>query len=202
MPPPHPDPLDVRPVTLEGEHARLEPLALTHVDGLAAAGRDPEIFRWMPWTPYTRADFERLVRDALDAQAAGSALPWAIIERASGAIVGSTRLLAISPADRRVEVGWTWLARRVQRTPINTECKFLILRHCFETLGCVRVELKTDFRNEQSRRAIARIGAKEEGIFRRHMRVQHGVMRDTVWFSILDDEWPGVRARLAAMLRR
>ncbi len=202
MPPPHPDPLDVRPVTLEGEHARLEPLALTHVDGLAAAGRDPEIFRWMPWTPYTRADFERLVRDALDAQAAGSALPWAIIERASGAIVGSTRLLAISPADLRVEVGWTWLARRVQRTPINTECKFLILRHCFETLGCVRVELKTDFRNEQSRRAIARIGAKEEGIFRRHMRVQHGVMRDTVWFSILDDEWPGVRARLAAMLRR
>lgn len=197
-----PDRLDVRPVSLEGAHARLEPLSLAHVDGLAAAGADAEIFRWMPVTPYSRADFERVVQDALDAQDGGSALPWAIIDRASGEVVGSTRLLNISPYDLRVEVGWTWLAPRAQRTPINTECKLLILRHCFETLGCARVELKTDFRNERSRRAIARIGAKEEGIFRQHMRVQHGVMRDTVYFSIIDDEWPAVRARLEAMLGR
>lgn len=199
---PRPDRLDIRPVTLEGAHARLEPLALEHIDALAAAGRDPEIFRWMPRTPYTREDFAQVVRDALDAQADGTALPWTIVERASGDVIGSTRLLNISPADLRVEVGWTWLAPRAQRTPINTECKYLILRHCFETLGCARVELKTDFRNERSRRAIARLGAREEGIFRRHMRVQHGVMRDTVWFSILDDEWPAVRARLEAMLAR
>jgi RimJ/RimL family protein N-acetyltransferase len=148
--------------------------------------------------PRTREDFETWVEAAL---AATDQLPFATIERASGEVVGSTRYLAIAPESRRLEIGWTWLTPRVQRSAINTEAKYLQLRHCFETLGCLRVELRTDFRNERSRAAIARIGATQEGILRKQQRTQGGMTRDTVCFSILDDEWPDVKRRLEEKLR-
>lgn len=132
----------------------------------------------------------------------GHQLPFATIDRGSGEVVGSTRLFFVSPADRRVEIGGTWLAPAAQRTPINTESKLLLLAHCFDTLGCVRVELKTDARNTNSQRAIARIGAKYEGVMRKHMLTRGGFYRDSAYFAIVDDEWPQVKLRLERMLRR
>ncbi|HZP56125.1 MAG TPA: GNAT family protein [Dehalococcoidia bacterium] len=192
----------VAPIVLEGAHARLEPLTRAHVDALMRAGADDAIWTWLPSRPRTRADFAQWVEDTLRAQAEGRELPFAIVDRRTGEVAGSTRLLNISAHDRRVEIGATWLAPSAQRTAINTECKYLLLRHCFETLGCARVELKTDARNENSQRAIARIGAVREGVLRKHMRTQGGFQRDSVYFSIVDDEWPAVRARLEAMLGR
>ena len=192
--------LEVRPVVLAGAHVRLEPLTEAHLDGLMAAGEDASIWTWMLVHPRTREEFAAYLDDALAGAATGRELPFATVDVATGEVLGSTRLLNIEPASRRVEIGWTWLAPRVQRTPVNTECKYLLLRHCFETLGCLRVELKTDGRNARSRAAIARIGGTEEGTLRRHQLTQHGFVRDTVYFSILDDEWPEVKARLEAML--
>ena len=194
--------LDVRPVVLQGTHVRLEPLAPEHLDGLMAAGADASIWTWMLVHPRTRDEFAAYLDGALAAAATGSELPFATVAAATGEVLGSTRLLNIEPASRRVEIGWTWLSPRAQRTPVNTECKYLLLRHCFETLGCLRVELKTDGRNGRSRAAIARIGATEEGTLRRHQLTQHGFVRDTVYFSILDDEWPAAKLRLEAMLAR
>jgi len=191
---------DVRPLVLEGEHVRLEPLARHHLDGLLTAGQPNEIWTWLPVRPRTREDFSRWLDQALEAQAAGQQVPFATIARASGELVGSTRFLAISSRDRRLEIGWTWLTPAAQRTAINSEAKYLQLRHCFETLGCLRVEFKTDARNEASRRAILRLGAVQEGIFRKHQLTQHGFQRDSVYFSIIDDEWPAVKRRLEAML--
>ncbi len=190
------------PVTLEGKHVRLEPLGIQHLAGIVRAGQDESIWTWLSQRPSTREDFERWLNDALKAQAAGIRLPFATIERASGEVVGSTSFLAISPENRRLEIGWTWLAPSAQRTPINTEAKYLQLRHCFETLGCVRVELKTDVRNTNSRRAIERIGAKYEGVMRKDMLTRGGFHRDSVYFAIIDDEWPEAKRRLEEMLRR
>jgi RimJ/RimL family protein N-acetyltransferase len=142
------------------------------------------------------------IDSALEAQAAGTAIPFATVERASGRVIGSTRYMNIDTANRRVEIGSTWLAKPWQRTAMNTEAKYLMLRHAFETLGCVRVELKTDALNQQSRQAILRIGAREEGTLRQHMVTWSGRLRDTVYFSILDSEWPGVKANLEAKLRQ
>ena len=194
--------MDVRPVTLEGEHARLEPVSRAHVDGFLRAGAFDEIWTWFPIHPTSREDYERWVDGSLAALDAGADLAFAIIERASGDVVGGTSLLAISVHNRRVEIGGTWLTPRVQRTAINTECKYLLLSHCFETLGCLRVELKTDARNLNSQRAIERIGATREGTFRKHSLSQHGVQRDSVYFSVIDDEWADVKRRLEAMLAR
>jgi N-acetyltransferase len=194
--------MDVRPVVLDGEHVRLEQLTLDHLDGLAAAGADESIWPWMPVHPRTRDDFRRWIEAALAEQERGERVIFAIIERGDSAVLGSTSFLAISPRNRRLEIGWTWLSPAGQRTRANTECKYLLLRHCFETLGCLRVEFKTDARNEKSRRALSRIGAREEGIFRKHQLAQHGFQRDTVYFSIVDDEWPGVKAHLEGMLAR
>jgi RimJ/RimL family protein N-acetyltransferase len=141
------------------------------------------------------------VQTALKEQAAGSALPFALIEKTSGRAVGSTRYGNIDRDHYRVEIGWTWVARQWQRTAINTEAKYLLLRHAFETLGCIRVELKTDSLNDRSRAAILRIGARQEGIFRNHMITANGRIRHTVYFSIVDSEWPEVKARLEAKLR-
>jgi N-acetyltransferase len=195
----HPTPA---PVTLEGTQVRLEPLALRHLDALMRAGEDDAVWTWLPFRPRTRAQYQAWVDAALASQANGEQLPFATIDRASGEVVGSTRLFLISRRDRRVEIGGTWLAPAAQRTPINTESKLLLLAHCFDSLGCVRVELKTDARNENSQRAILRIGARYEGVMRKHMLTRGGVHRDSVSYGIVDDDWPGVRRRLEQMLAR
>jgi len=140
------------------------------------------------------------IETALQEQERGVSLPFALIEKATGRAIGSTRYGNIDCTYRRVEIGWTWVAREWQRTAVNTEAKYLLLRHAFETLGCIRVELKTDSLNERSRAAILRIGAQEEGIFRNHMITANGRIRHTVYFSIVDSEWPAVKARLESLL--
>lgn len=190
------------PVTLEGAHVRLEPLVGRHLDSIMRAGEDDAIWTWLPYRPRTRAEYQAWLDDALDAQATGAQLPFATIDRAGDTVVGSTRLYFVSPRDRRVEIGGNWLAPAAQRTRINTESKLLLLTHCFDVLGCVRVELKTDARNETSRRAILRIGATYEGVMRKHMLTRGGVQRDSAYYAIIDDEWPGVRLRLERMLAR
>jgi RimJ/RimL family protein N-acetyltransferase len=189
------------PVTLEGEHVRLEPLTTAHHPALWEIARDQELWRWTATDIREPDDLRRYLEAALREQGEGRALPFATIARASNQPVGSTRFGNIDRENRRVEIGWTWIGRAWQRTSVNTEAKLLMLTHAFETLGCIRVEFKTDVLNQQSRAAIARLGAREEGIFRKHIVTQRGRLRDTVYYSIIDDEWPAVRARLEARLR-
>jgi RimJ/RimL family protein N-acetyltransferase len=195
-------PIDPVPVTLEGRHVRLEPLALRHLDGLCAVGLDAELWRWTGAEVATPADMRDYVATALAWQAQGSALPFALVVPATGQVVGSTRYANIDRVNRRLEIGWTWVARTAQRTPVNTEAKYLLLRHAFEGLGCIRVEFKTDVLNERSRRALLRIGAREEGVLRSHMITATGRVRDSVYFSILVAEWPEVKAGLVEQLAR
>jgi RimJ/RimL family protein N-acetyltransferase len=184
-------------VTLTGAHVRLEPLELRHAADLAAAGADPEVWRWMPVAPpASEADMRAVIDLLLERRAAGAQLPFAQVELASGRAVGSTSYLDIAPADGRVEIGWTWLGRPWWRTPLNTEAKLLLLGHAFDTLHLNRVALKTDVRNERSQAAIERIGGVREGVLRAHMIRPDGSLRDTVYFSILASEWPAVRERL------
>jgi len=194
--------MEIRPVTLEGEHVRLEPLSFEHHAALCAVGLDEELWRWIPYQVRTPVEMREYISTALRAQAEGTALPFATLERATGKVMGSTRYMNIDRANRHVEIGSTWLGLEWQRTAANTEAKFLMLRHAFETLGCLRVELKTDSLNERSRHAILRLGAKEEGIFRNHMITSSGRIRHTVYYSIIDAEWPEVKARLLAKLSR
>jgi N-acetyltransferase len=191
----------IAPVILEGRHVRLEPLTLEHAARLAEVGLDADLWTWIPTPVRTPEEMSAYVQTALKEQATGSTLPFALIEKSSGRTVGSTRYGNIDRDHHRVEIGWTWVARQWQRTPINTETKYLLLRHAFETLRCIRVELKTDSLNERSRAAILRIGARQEGIFRNHMITASGRIRHTVYFSIVDSEWPEVKARLEAKLR-
>ncbi len=194
--------LDIRPVVLEGRYVRLEPLSREHLDGIVAAGSFDEIWTWISVRPVGREGFVRFVDDALAACAVGTELPFTTFDIASGQIVGGTRYLNIERPSRRLEIGWTWITPRMQRTYVNTEAKYLQLRHCFEELGCRRVELKTDARNDKSRNAMLRIGAQFEGVARKQMLTFDGANRDTAWFSIIDDDWPVVKARLEAMLER
>ena len=194
--------MELKPVILEGRHVRLEPLSLDHLDDLSRVAFDEEIWRWTSERALSYEELRAYVERALTAARAGSALPFATIARAAGRAIGSTRFATFDAANRRVEIGWTWLGREWQRTVINTEAKFLMLSHAFEKLGCVRVELRTDVLNDQSRTAIRRIGAKEEGILRKHAITSTGRVRDDVYYSILDEEWPAVRARLAERLDR
>jgi RimJ/RimL family protein N-acetyltransferase/GNAT superfamily N-acetyltransferase len=194
--------MEVVPVTLEGSHVRLEPLSLAHLDDLAAVGLDPELWRWIPFRIATREELAAYIKDALAAQAAGTALPFATVDRATSKAIGSTRYMNIDKAHFRVEIGSTWIARDFQRSAVNTEAKLLMLRHAFETLGCMRVELKTDSLNRRSRNAIQRIGARQEGIFRNHMVTSTGRIRHSVYFSIVDSEWPRVAAELESKLKR
>ena len=180
---------------------RLEPLTGAHHAAFCEVGLDPELWHWIPYRATTADEMRAYIQSALDAQAAGTALPFATVERATGRVIGSTRYMNIDQANRRVEIGATWIAKPWQRTAMNTEAKYLMLRHAFETLACVRVELKTDALNQKSRDAILRIGAKEEGTRRRHIVTWTGRVRDTVYFSVLDSEWPGVKAALEAKLR-
>jgi RimJ/RimL family protein N-acetyltransferase len=193
----------VLPLTLEGKVVRLEPVRREHATLLwGVAENDLEdIFRWIPYSMKTPADFERLIDKAFAEQERGESIVFATVERASGRVVGSTRFMNIDRVNRRVEIGSTWIAPAWQRTAVNTEAKYLMLRHAFEVWGCVRVELKTDALNQKSRNAILRIGAKEEGTLRRHVVTWTGRIRDSVYFSILDDEWPEVKARLEEKLR-
>ena len=190
------------PTVLAGDHVRLEPLRRDHLDALAAVGLDPELWRLSTRQVATRDDMAAYLDDALAAQAAGTALPFATVDLASSAVVGSTRFGNAAPAHGRVEIGWTWIAAPWQRTAVNTEAKLLMLGHAFGALGCRRVELKTDARNVRSQNAMRRIGATEEGTLRKHMVTASGHVRDTVYFSITDDEWPAVEARLRARLAR
>ncbi len=194
--------MEIKPVTLEGIYVRLEPLTLEHLPGLCEVGLDPELWRWTPNIQRTPDDMRAYVLGALRAQELGSALPFAIVERSSDTIVGSTRFGNIDHEHMGVEIGWTWLGRRWQRTPLNTEAKYLMLRHAFEKLGCIRVAFKTDSLNERSRHAIQRLGAREEGVFRNHMVTYSGRIRHTVYFSIINSEWPLVKSHLEDKLRR
>jgi len=189
------------PVVLEGAHVRLEPLALDQVGELAEVGLDPELWRWTHSLISSVRDVRRYVEEALDLQARGIALPFVTRERASGRLVGSTRFGNIALDHRRVEIGWTWLAAPWQRTALNTEAKYLMMRHAFERVACLRVEFKTDALNEKSRAALARIGATEEGTLRSHMITESGRSRDSVYFSVIASEWPRVKGRLEGMLR-
>lgn len=184
---------------LNGTGTRLEPLGPQHADALRALARDaPETYRWMhaPLGDWFDAWFE----EARQQEAAGTEGPYATIDARTNAVVGSTRFMAYRPADRGVEIGWTWLHPSAWRTGINVEAKLLMLTHAFETLGCIRVELKTHASNARSRQAIEALGAQFEGVHRKHM-IRPGVgIRDTAWYSIVDDEWPDVRDRLGARL--
>jgi N-acetyltransferase len=193
-------PMRVRPVTLEGRTVRLEPFSMAHHAALCEVGLDEELWRWIPEPVGTPEEMRAYIEQALAAEAAGTALPFATLERSSGRVIGSTRFGNIDHRHRRVEIGWTWLARPWQRTAANTEAKFLMLRHAFETWGAIRVELKTDSLNARSRAAILRLGAKEEGTFRNHIITSTGRIRHTVYFSVTDSEWPAVKSRLEQML--
>jgi RimJ/RimL family protein N-acetyltransferase len=189
------------PVTLQGTHTRVEPLSLAHAADLFAAAQDADVWRYMPVpTPKHMEDVRAWIRLALDAQAQGAALPFAIIDTATARAIGSTRFLDISARDRHVEIGWTWLGKKFWRTPVNTECKFLLLQYAFETLGCIRVALKTDLRNARSQRAIERIGGVREGVLRRVVVMHDGYERSSVYYSILDDEWANVKKLLQQKL--
>jgi len=192
----------IQPVVLSGRRVRLEPLSLDHLDALSAVGLDQEIWRWIPYRVSSREEMRAFIENALQLQAEGSALPFATVEQSTNLVVGSTRFMNIDKPNRHVEIGSTWIGRNWQRTFVNTEAKYLMLRHAFEVLGCFRVELKTDVLNEKSRNAISRIGAKEEGIFRKHVVCWDGRIRDSIWFSIIDSEWPGVKAELEEKLKR
>lgn len=190
----------MQPVTLEGTVIRLEPLQHRHADGIVAVGLDPDLWRVTTTRLRSADDVRQYIHTALQEQQAGTALPFATILRDSGTLVGSTRFGNYDAANRRVEIGWTWVAPRWQRTVVNTEAKYLMLRHAFEELGCLRVELKTDLLNVRSQRAMERIGAVREGVLRSHMVVHDGRVRDTVYYSIIAAEWPLVKETLAARL--
>jgi len=188
-------------LTLEGTHVRLESLTLGHLDALCEIGLDDDLWRLMPKPVHSREDMRDYIQTALQWQTDGTAIPFATVERSTQRVVGSTRFMNIDGPNRHVEIGSTWIARPWQRTALNTEAKYLMLRHAFEELRCIRVELKTDELNQRSRNAILRIGAKQEGIFRNHMVCASGRLRNSVWFSIIDSEWPGVKASLEEKLK-
>jgi RimJ/RimL family protein N-acetyltransferase len=190
------------PVTLEGRIVRLEPLSFEHVPGLADVGLDPEIWRWTIARPRSVEDVRAWAASTISARDAGTEYPFATIDVASGRPIGSSRYMNIVLEHRRLEIGWTWVAPPWQRTGANREAKLLMLEHAFERLGCRRVEFKTDSNNEKSREALLGIGASFEGIFRNHMVMPDGRMRHSAWYSVIDDEWPAVRAGLEAKLGR
>ncbi|MFN8571975.1 MAG: GNAT family protein [Gemmatimonadaceae bacterium] len=179
---------------------RLIPMRMEHLDALCAIGLEPSIWRWMPFQVRDRAGMQGFISDALAEQEHGSVVPYVTTLADSGAVVGSTRFMSIVRPHGRVEIGGTWIAPAYQRTRVNTEAKYLMLRHAFEAWQCQRVEFKTNSLNAPSRAALLRLGAVEEGTFRKHMWNQDGSVRHSVYFSIVDDEWPQVKSRLEAWL--
>ena len=193
--------LSIAPATLDGERVRMEPLALArHFEALCEIGLDPDLWRWTTNRVTTPEALRLYLDTALQEQAEGRSLPFATVDKPSGRIAGCTRFGNIDRYNRRMEIGWTWVGRPFQRSYVNTEAKYLMLRHAFETLGCVRVELKTNALNRRSRDAMLRIGCTEEGVFRRYQRNDDGTWRDTAWYSVIDSEWPAVKQRLEGMI--
>ncbi len=192
--------LRVDPVVLSGEQVRLEPMSLEHAHGLYNRGRNAADWQYLPRSCFVDlSDTRQWVEEAL---AAPDQLPFAIIEQGKNKVVGSTRYLTIRPTHRSLEIGWTWLGQEWQRTGFNTEVKLLLLSHAMERLGCQRVEFKTDARNLRSQRALERIGATREGVLRKHMIVQGDFPRDSVYFSVIDSDWPRVKERLMLLRER
>jgi len=191
----------IYPVTLSGNHVRLEPLSEAHIPGLTAVGAGQDFWRFMLYGDIkTEADMRNWVLDILSRAARGTDLPFAVIHLDSGRVAGATRYLNVAPHDRGLEIGGTWYGTVFQRTAVNTESKYLLLAHAFETLRAIRVQLKTDLINERSQMAIERLGAKKEGVLRNHMILPDGRIRDSVFYSILDSEWAGVKKNLEAAL--
>lgn len=195
--------MDVKPVVLTGKHVRLEPMTEAHVAGLAEIGAGQDFWHFMLYGDMnTEEDMRNWVKDILARAEKGTDLPFVAIHLESGRVAGATRYLNIMPHDRGLEIGGTWYGSEFQRTAVNTECKYLLLSHAFETLGMIRVQLKTDSRNERSQKAMERVGAKKEGILRNHMILPDGYFRHSIFYSILDTEWEEVKKRLEEMLMR
>ena len=195
--------MEVKPVVLTGKGVRLEPMTEAHTAALAEIGVGQPFWHFMLYGDMNSTDdMRKWVQDILSRAEKGTDLPFVAIHLASGRVAGATRYLNVMPKDRGLEIGGTWYGPEFQRTYVNTECKYLLLRHAFETLGCIRVQLKTDLRNERSQRAIGRIGAVKEGVLRNHMILPDGHYRHSVFYSILDTEWPEVKKRLEEMLSR
>lgn len=191
----------LEPTTLRGQHAALVPLDPAHREGLEQAARDGELWKlWYTSVPQPDGMAKEIER-RLRLQSEGSMLPWTVLD-ASGAVAGMTTYMNVDKTAPRVEIGSTWYAKRVQRTPLNTECKLMLLRHAFETVGCAVVEFRTSFFNQQSRTAIERLGAKLDGILRNHTRHTDGTLRDTCAYSILNSEWPAVRSHLTYQIEK
>ena len=192
--------MKVEPVLLQGEFVRLEPMRVDHLPALCRVGLDPSLWELTANIVKDEGDLERYVRSALADQMLGKAVPFVTIERESGTVVGSTRFGNIDTANRKTEIGWTWINPKWQRTVINTEAKLLMLTHAFEVWKCIRVEFKTDIKNERSRNAMKRIGCVEEGILRNHMITESGRFRDSIYFSIIEPEWANVKEDLMSKL--
>jgi N-acetyltransferase len=188
--------IDPTPVVLDGFRVRLEPMTMQHLDALVDAGKYEELWTWTHSNASTPESMRQYMEAALNDQRAGTAMPFVTIDKPSNTVVGSTRFGNIDIANRKVEIGWTWVTPRFQRSYVNSEAKYLMLSRAFDIWHCVRVELKTDRLNAKSRAAMLRLGAIEEGVLRRHMITQSGRYRDSVYYSILDDEWPAIRDRL------
>ena len=194
--------MDTSPITLEGRYVRLDPLTEAHAEALVAAASDGELWNTKVTIIPDAAGITSYIEAALAGQSLGKELPFVIINKSSNEVAGTTRFYEMRPNDRAAAIGYTWLARNAQRTPVNTESKLLLLTHAFEKWNCLRIELITDVLNEQSRAAILRLGAKQEGILRNHLILPSGRSRDSVVFSIIDSEWPQVKAHLEARLQR
>ena len=193
----------VDPVTLTGKHVRLEPLSAAHIPGLAEVGHDPAIWRYLLYGEVTTPEkMAAWVGSLLEKKAHGTDQPFVVIHLASGRVAGATRYMEIRPEHRGLEIGGTWYGLEFQRTVVNTEAKYLLLRHAFETLGCIRVQLRTDLRNERSQKAIERIGAVREGVLRNHVILADGRYRHSVFFSVIESEWPAVKTHLEELLVR
>ena len=195
--------MEVKPVVLTGVHVRLEPMTESHIPGLVEIGVGQDFWHFMLYGEMkTKEDMQDWVKDILGRAEKGTDVPFVAIHLESGRVAGATRYLNIMPQDRGLEIGGTWYGPEFQRTAVNTECKYLLMSHAFETLGAIRVQLKTDSRNERSQKAIERIGAKKEGILRNHMILQGGYFRHSVFYSVLDTEWPEVKKNLEEMVKK
>lgn len=194
--------MEITPLELIGKRVKLIPMGVHHVKELFEAGNYPDIWAYMPMKVQSIENMKCLVDGALQAREQGTEFPFVIYDKDSGKVVGSTRFLDISIPHRSLEIGWTWLSPTIWRTRINTECKYLLLKHCFETLGTIRVQLKTDGRNVRSQQAIERLGAVKEGVLRRHRIMYDGYVRDTVYYSVIDQEWTHVKDQLESMLQK
>lgn len=195
--------MDVKPIILTGRSVRLEPMTEAHIPGLAEIGVGQNFWHFMLYGEMnTTEDMRNWVKDILSRAEKGTDVPFVAIHLESGRVAGATRYLNITPQDRGLEIGGTWYGADFQRTAVNTECKYLLLGHAFETLGAIRVQLKTDSRNERSQKAMERIGAKKEGVLRNHMILQGGYFRHSVFYSILDSEWVDVKKNLEEMMKK